>query len=46
MISSLWNLANNLSEGLHSNVVNSDMTFEKLKRVELNVIMATLFLKT
>ena len=42
MASSLSNLVNNLSEGIHR--VNTDMMIKNVKLVELNISIATVFL--
>ena len=43
MINLLWNLANNLAEGIHKIKCKSKHNDKKLKLVELNIKIATAF---
>ena len=44
MASSLSNLVNNLSQGIHRINVNLDMTIKNVKHVKSNTIIETIFM--
>ena len=46
MASSLSNLVNNLSEGIHKNKVNTEIIIKNVKFAEFNISIATVFLNT
>ena len=46
MASSLSNLVNNLSEGIHKNKVNTEIIIKNVKSTEFNISIATVFLNT